>query len=220
MIAIPSHDANPSRPGLAWWFMAIPATLIALYAFSYLVLRDRMFPSNIAASFQARPWGIYSHVLFGGLALALGPFQFRRSLLVRRRSLHRRMGKVYVISALLTGTAGLYMSFYSFGGAWTHAGFGLLALGLITTTALAWIAIRAGDVATHREWIIRSFALLFAAVTLRIELPLLIMAFKAFTPAYRIVSWLCWVPNALWAELRIARTRRTETPVVRALRAA
>jgi len=61
---------------------------------------------------------------------------------------------------------------------------------------------------------IRSYALLFAAVTLRIELPLLIMAFGEFTPAYQVVSWLCWVPNALWAERYIRWTRQVVLPVV------
>ena len=54
---------------------------------------------------------------------------------------------------------------------------------------------------------IRSFALLFAAVTLRIELPLLILWTGEFASAYVIVSWLCWVPNLIWAEWYIRRSR-------------
>ena len=51
-------------------------------------------------------------------------------------------------------------------------------------------------------------------VTLRIELPLLIMAFGEFTTAYQVVAWLSWVPNALWAEWYIRRTRHLALPVV------
>ena len=53
----------------------------------------------------------------------------------------------------------------------------------------------------HRKWMIRSFALTFAAVTLRIYLAILPMLPVAFIGAYRAISFLCWVPNALVAEL-------------------
>jgi hypothetical protein len=56
------------------------------------------------------------------------------------------------------------------------------------------------DIAAHRVWVLRSYALIFAAVTLRLELPLLAVAFGDFLPAYRTVAWLCWVPNLLWTE--------------------
>jgi hypothetical protein len=63
---------------------------------------------------------------------------------------------------------------------------------------------------------IRNFALTYAAVTLRLWLALLIAgqgvfatgqfdAGAAFTNAYVIVPFLCWVPNILVAELLIAR---------------
>jgi hypothetical protein len=48
---------------------------------------------------------------------------------------------------------------------------------------------------------IRSYALTFAAVTLRIWLPLFQNGFgMEFISAYVIIAWLCWVPNLLWAE--------------------
>ena len=62
------------------------------------------------------------------------------------------------------------------------------------------------------------FALIFAAVMLRIELPLLIIWFQGdFTPAYRIVAWLCWVPNLLWADACVRITRPGEERLLRAL---
>jgi Predicted membrane protein (DUF2306) len=103
------------------------------------------------------------------------------------------------------------MAMYSFGGIKTHLGFATLGILTAMTTAIAYARIRAFDVSRHREWMIRSFALIFAAVTLRVELPLLIVAYKgAFAPAYAIVAWLCWIPNLAWAEwyVRYARGRR------------
>ena len=193
-----------------WWLTFFFSLAIAGYAVSVIFRGDQSFQRELHDSFVARPWGIYPHAFFGALALLTGPLQFRRALLLRRRWLHRLIGRVYIIAALTTGLVGLYMSVYSYGGLTTHLGFGALGLLTATTTAFAYQRIRAHDVAAHREWMIRSFALIFAAVTLRIELPLLMVANRgAFTPSYAIVAWLCWVPNIIWAEwyIRFARGR-------------
>jgi hypothetical protein len=47
---------------------------------------------------------------------------------------------------------------------------------------------------------IRSFALTFAAVTLRLYLPASQIAGMPFPAAYSAIAWLCWVPNLLVAE--------------------
>jgi hypothetical protein len=56
---------------------------------------------------------------------------------------------------------------------------------------------------------IRCFALALAAVTLRNELPMLLLAARlSFHAAYITVSWLCWVPNLIVAEWWLRRTAR------------
>lgn len=190
-----------------WWTLTLLAMPIALYGIGYLVFRDRLFPPQLAESFRARPWGIYPHAFFGAIALAFGPLQFHRGILVRRRGLHRLMGKIYLVAALLSGAAGVYMAIYAFGGAVTKLGFGALGAALLFTTSRAFLAIRGGDIEAHRAWMIRSYALLFSAVTLRLELPILINLFEGFTPAYRVVAWSCWVPNLLVAETKLAFER-------------
>jgi uncharacterized membrane protein len=160
-------------------------------------------------SFLARPWAIYTHAFFGGIALVLGPFQFRRTLLLRNRPLHRRMGQAFMIASVITAVSGMYMAAYSYGGWITHLGFGLLGLGTFTTALKAYFHIRAHEVAPHREWMIRNYAFLFAAVTLRIEMPLLAIVAQEFRTPYLIVSFLCWVPNAIWAEWYLRRSRRS-----------
>lgn len=193
--------------------MTILAFAISLYALSFFARGQAAFPPDLRESFNARVWGIYSHVFFGAVALAIGPFQFRRALLLRNRPLHRNLGLAYVIASAMTGVSGMYMAVYSHGGMTTHLGFGLLGVATLMTALKAYLHIRAREVAPHREWMIRNYALLFAAVTLRIELPLMaIFIFKAFVPAYMIVSWLCWVPNLLVAEWFIRSSRRRVTP--------
>jgi hypothetical protein len=189
--------------------MMILAFAIAAYGMAYVVLGERMFNGDLAASFRARPWAIWGHALFASVALATGPFQFHRGLLLRRRAFHRTLGKVYVICAISgSGVIGFYLSFYSHGGWITHLGFGTLALLTALTTTIAYLKIRNREVMVHRQWMIRSFALIFAAVTLRLWMPLLIVANGGkFTPAYLLVSWLSWVPNLLLAEWWIRRSR-------------
>ena len=200
---------TPTRPGISWWVMVVLAGLTALYAFRLAFVGAPVFPPDLKESFLARPWGIYPHAFFGSVAMILGPFQFNRGLL-RNRARHRRLGQVYVAACLIAGVAGLYMAFYSYGGIITNLGFGGLAVALLTTTGLAFRAIKGRQVATHREWMIRSYALIFAAVTLRIEIPLLMTATQGnFDFTYRVVAWLCWVPNLILAETMVRRTRLT-----------
>jgi Predicted membrane protein (DUF2306) len=104
---------------------------------------------------------------------------------------------------------GMYIAAFSFGGWITHVGFGLLGFFTLSSTLVAYARIRQRRVAEHREAMIFSFSCIFAAVTLRVELPLLILAFRGdFSPAYAIVSWLCWVPNLAWASWYVTRSRQ------------
>lgn len=96
--------------------------------------------------------------------------------------------------------AALVLATMSQGGLPTHIGFGLLAVLWLGTTATAYRHIRAGQQVAHRRWMTRSYALTFAAVTLRIYLPLSFAVGLPFEPAYQAISWLCWVPNLIVAE--------------------
>ena len=51
----------------------------------------------------------------------------------------------------------------------------------------------------HQKMMIYSYAACFAAVTLRIYLPILSILFHDFIKAYILVAWLCWIPNIIVA---------------------
>jgi uncharacterized membrane protein len=189
-----------------WALMMVLAMFIALYAVTLVVwpaprapfLRDRFATIPLAATL---------HLL--GAAIALGVGSFQHNARVRNGSLprHRWLGRAYVIGVLLGGVAAFVMALVSQGGLPTHLGFGLLAILWLGTTAKAYVSIRAGDQERHREWMTRSFALTYAAVMLRIYLPLSQMVGIPFEPAYQAISWLCWVPNLVLAEWIILRRR-------------
>jgi hypothetical protein len=58
---------------------------------------------------------------------------------------------------------------------------------------------------------IRNYALAFAAVTLRLYLPFSQAVVQMdFISAYRVISWFCWVPNLVIAEVII--NKRAQIP--------
>jgi hypothetical protein len=138
-----------------------------------------------------------AHVGAGGVALLAGPWQLRG----RRTRVHRATGYVYVTSVAIAGAAGLAMGPRAWGGLVAQLGFTTLAIAWLATTAIGLGRILAGDRAGHRVWMIYSFALTFAAVSLRVQVPLAQVAGIPQELAYAVIAWSCWVPNLLVARV-------------------
>ena len=118
------------------------------------------------------------------------------------------LGKLYIAGAIVGALGGLYMAQFSASGTVSDVAFTLLALAVLLTTTVAFVRIRAGNVQSHREWMTRSYALVFSAITLRLYMPFLEGAFGAHD-GYAIVAWACWLPNLAFAEWFIrSRLRR------------
>jgi uncharacterized membrane protein len=182
---------------------------VAGYALSYFLgLPFRIMDPHF---FQVRHM-LYGHVLGGAVALLSGPWQFSSRLRTSRPQLHRAIGYTYVTAIFVGGIFGLVLAKISMGGWITHLGFGSLAVAWMATTAVALNYARKGNFLRHRAWMVRSFALSLAAVSLRNYLPLLSMRLP-FLTAYAIVSWLCWVPNLILAEWLIASPSRSSQMV-------
>ena len=146
-------------------------------------------------------------------ALILGAIQFFPETARPLAGWHRRAGTVYVICCLVGGSAGLLLALGVSSGPIATAGFGTLAVLWIAFTANAWRLARARDFVRHRRWMIRSYALTFAAVTLRLYLPIAAIAHLDFMQAYRAISFLAWVPNLIVAEWLVRRPAfRTSPP--------
>jgi len=179
----------------------------ALGVYGFLPLGATVHP-DMRATFEAHRTGIYVHVFASAVALVLGPLQFSSKLRTARPGLHRWSGRLYLgVGVVLGGLAGLFMAFQAAGGPVSRLGFACLALAWLFTGFRAYRAIRAGNVASHRRWMVRNFALAFAAVTLRLWLPASLASGLPFEVAYPVVAWLCWVPNLLAAELLLRQTR-------------
>ena len=53
---------------------------------------------------------------------------------------------------------------------------------------------------------VRNFSLTFAAVTLRLYIPLILLFGVEFAVGYAMIAWLCWVPNLVVAQWLIRRS--------------
>jgi uncharacterized membrane protein len=202
----------------SWITIGILSTLVGLYPIIYFLI-DRRFgllSSKSVELLNDNLWNIafYGHITFGGLALLIGWLQFSNKLRIKKMELHRIFGKTYVISVLISGVFGLYIALYATGGIISILGFFTLGLFWLTTTILGFKSIKKRDIKSHEKFMFFSYAACFAAVTLRIWLPLLTIALGESNSAYRIVAWLCWVPNIIVAILILRNKKTVRTKMV------
>ncbi len=192
--------------------MALLALLVGAYAAAALVVPS-FRPPFVENLFTNSPSAIAVHLTGGIVAIVLGAFQLNSRLRTRFIAAHRWFGRLYVAAVTTSGIAGLILALSATGGAVSHFGFGLMAICWIGCTLNAYRCIRGGDVAEHRAWMLRSYAITLAAVTLRLYLPFSLMNGVAFETAYQAISWLCWVPNVLIVEwFVLPRTSRAAAP--------
>jgi len=198
---------------LPWIPFAFFAIAIGLYPLIYFLI-----DMNKNGLLQGKPveiknnpvWHIifYLHISFGGIALLIGWTQFSKKLRKRYLNTHRLIGKIYVIAVLISSCAGMYIALFASGGIICVMGFGMLALLWFYTIIKAYTNIRRLQIQEHQKWMIINYALTFAAVTLRIWLPMMqLLMHVEFITAYRIVSWLCWMPNLIVAALIINKNK-------------
>ncbi|GIG39171.1 DUF2306 domain-containing protein [Cellulomonas phragmiteti] len=165
---------------------------------------------------QAAPFfqvALYVHIVSASLALVLGPLQLLGRLRRRRPGLHRATGRVYLVAVGVGSLSGLAVLPVNSAGLVGVFGFGTLAVLWALTAARGLRAVRSGDVAGHQAWMLRNYALTFAAVTLRLWLGVLMGARlalgadpgAAFADAYAAVPFLCWLPNLVVAEWLVRR---------------
>jgi uncharacterized membrane protein len=160
---------------LLWYALGL-AGISVLYYTDYPILihpKDPYTLKLITDRFLLLP-----HAVAGVLATALGPFQFSTRFRQRHLSLHRLMGKVYVICiavaapmALILGQRG-YTFPMRFMGA-VQPVFWFLC------TAAAFITARNRQIAVHRQWMVRSYAFTLSFIFSR---------FLNFIPAYYNIS--------------------------------
>jgi len=154
------------------------------------------------------PVAFLLHMMGGGAALLLGPWQFRPGWSGTDSAAHRWIGRGYLVAVLISGMAGLWLARVAQTGLVAALGFGGLGVAWLVTGALAYRRVREHRYQVHRHWMVRNFALTLAAVTLRIQLPLSLGIGIPFDAAYPVIAWACWLPNLAIAEWWIRKHPR------------
>lgn len=185
------------------------AVFVGIYPAIYFFVNSRfgLLSTKSELVLNSTIWNIffYTHIFSGGIALLIGWIQFNKQLREKRLKWHRNIGKTYVLLCLISSLSALVIAQNATGGLISILGFSFLALFWLYFTFKGYVAIRQREVVKHQNFMLLSYAATFAAVTLRIWLPVLVLIVDDFFLAYKITAWVCWVPNIIVAWLIIKK---------------
>lgn len=201
----------------AWviFIVAVIATSVLVYPYLGLDVDD----SRLDVRDGLHYYVLVGHIGTAAVALVLGSLQFMPKVRARGR-IHRTLGRVYLLAGVLpSAVATIPVALWS-GRLMTQIGLTTAAVLWLVTGGLAYRAARRRDFDSHRNWMMRNYALTFLAVTARILVPLLLLVQLPFrgadpgsmgelaTSMIPIGQTLGWVVNLLVVESVIRRRRR------------
>jgi uncharacterized membrane protein len=149
----------------------------------------------------------YIHVFSAILTLLAGFTQFSTFILTRHRKIHKILGRLYAWNIFLVNfPSGFIMAIYANGGFPSKIAFLILDCLWFAFTLKAVVEIKRGNIQSHKNYMLRSYALTCSALTLR-TWKLILSNLLVIDPAtlYMIDAWLGFVPNLLFAEWLIRR---------------
>lgn len=175
----------------------------------------RQRPAELArvdGRFAGHPLLTLLHVLPGGVFLLVAPFQFSTWIRTRHIRFHRWSGRILLPAAFVSVLAGLYFGILiPYGGPGEAAAITVFGGLFVMAICRAFLAIRRHQVARHREWMIRVFAIAIAISTVRVVAGVLDVA---LTPGgirppdlFVLSLWSGWVITLGVAEVWIRYTR-------------
>lgn len=211
-----------ARPGLRWSVLAL---LVAVVLVSFAVRLAVDVPHVVAGTvpdpeaFEQRyalhPAAAYVHMVPGVIYLLGAPLQLSRRFRMRHRAVHRSLGRVVLAAGVTAGVAAIVVGvWFPYGGPLEASA--AVAFGAWFTAALvlAYRAARRRDIARHRRFMIRAFAVGLAVGTARLwmglfeAVGLLAIQDDAGTPWFGAAFWLALVMHAVVAEIYLRRYRR------------
>ncbi len=180
---------NPSRPvatAAGLWFL-VAATGLAIFA-SYIGIsygRAALGGPPGESRWVAGDWlgnSLLSvHLVFALLMTAIGVLQLVPALRRRLPAVHRTLGRVFMVGALLGSVSGFYLLWVkgTVGGLPMHLATSLNGVLIIAFAWLAWRAARARRFTEHRRWALRLFIVVNGVWFFRVGLMLWLMVWQA-----------------------------------------
>jgi hypothetical protein len=143
-------------------------------------------------------WHLVPHGLGGTLALALGALQFSTRLRRRHLRIHRLTGKLYIAGTFIAGPVAIRMAFIN--SPWFLVPFTIIQAGTwMLFTGIAYVCIRRTDVASHREWMVRSYGIVLIFLEGRVLMAIPALGQKGMD-AIVLVNWACLVVTLVVTE--------------------
>jgi uncharacterized membrane protein len=205
------------------WLAPTGLLLLALMpiltgALSLLAVGEGLVTGAIApdtGNYVANPVPIVLHIVAGSLFNLLGVFQFVPAIRRNWPVWHRWSGRVFITVGLVTAAGAIWMNqfFPAFGGWLKYSSNLLFGVALAAALVIAYRAIRRRDIATHRAWMMRAYAIGLGVATQR----LLVIPYAAATmsvppdPWLGLLLWAGWLLNLMVVET-ILRSGRKAVP--------
>src|SRR5580658_8117168 len=159
-----STSSTGSRFKTILWLSLGLTTLFVFITSEVLLVTD--YPMYHAYRLQviADRHLLIPHTLCGVIALLAGPVQFSSRLRRRHLKFHRVLGRIYVISVFAGALTGIALA----AGRPGMPGTSMQAAAWLVCTTAALITARNRQIAQHRQWMIRSYAVTFTFVSSRV----------------------------------------------------
>jgi len=161
---LPSPTTGRSRFKTVLWASLGATALFVFITSEVLLVAD--YPMYHAYRLQviADRGLLIPHTLCGTFALLAGPAQFSTRFRQHHLKLHRILGRMYFVSVIIGTFTGIAL-------AWGRPGLpgtSMQGAAWIVCTATAVIAARNRQIAAHRQWMARSYAVTFTFVSSRV----------------------------------------------------
>lgn len=170
----------------------------------------RLTKEDLGKYFSIR-WVLLGHIFFGAIALLTGPFQLWESFRKRSWLLHRRLGKLYVLSIFISGPCAVYLSLTTAFEVGLGYAFSLHVWVTVwlTSTFYAYRTARQRRFKLHKEWMTRSYivtlAFVISALLLKIPAIQQLGSFADISPTF---FWLGWAVPLYIYDLRLSALRK------------
>jgi uncharacterized membrane protein len=161
-------------------------------------------------------WHLLPHGLGGSLALAFGALQFSSRFRRGYLPIHRIIGRLYLGGTLVAAPVAIWMAFIN--SPWFLIPFTVVQSATwMIFTLLAYLCIRRGNIRSHREWMMRSYAIVLIFLEGRVLMAVPALASRGMD-AVVLVNWGCLAITLVAMELLLrwpeiapdGKARRTE----------
>jgi uncharacterized membrane protein len=207
---------RPERPGLWVAILSLCAIAVAVSIRRLLALAHPLPNGSsdvvaLDALFAAKPGLTRGHVVSGLMLTLIIPLQLSAAVRARFRRLHRWLGRVFMSVGIVLGLTGYAMVAIPVGGSLEVAAIVVYATAFLVSLLTAWRHIRRGDVARHREWMLRALAIALGIATTRpvVGAFFATRALTGLSPSqfFGMAFWVGFTSTAIAGEWYVRSTR-------------